>query len=54
MIDKCNQQLLNKQLCNAFDCCNEAVHKLDVTAGKYGTIQLDLCENCIKLFQKEK
>jgi hypothetical protein len=48
--NKCKIQI-NKDICNAFGCSNNAVEKIDVDAGKFGIISLDLCINCIKKFQ---
>jgi hypothetical protein len=43
----------NKQICHGFGCQEKAIAKIDVSAGKYGTITLDLCDSCMKLFQKK-
>ena len=44
---------INKDICNAFGCSQDATEKINVSAGKFGTISLSLCNNCITLFKKE-
>lgn len=39
-------------ICNGFDCSNSSKTKIVVSCGKFGTISLDLCENCAKLFME--
>jgi hypothetical protein len=46
-------QANNKNICNAFGCSSNATQKISVSAGTFGTISLNLCNNCIGLF-KEK
>ena len=39
-------------ICDGFGCLNETLEKIDVTAGEYGTISLNLCSVCIKKFNR--
>ena len=45
---------INKDICNGLGCYNDATEKISLNAGKFGTISLDLCNNCIKLFNGEE
>jgi hypothetical protein len=45
----------NKNICNAFGCCKNATEKINVSAGTFGIISLDLCNDCVRKFvQKDK
>jgi hypothetical protein len=46
-----NDNELNKDNCNAFECFNKATEKIEVKAGKFGIISLNLCSACIEKFQ---
>lgn len=39
--------------CNAFGCFNQSTEKLDVSAGKFGVISLNVCSKCIDIFKSE-
>ena len=41
---------INKEICNCFGCSNNATEKINVSAGTFGTISLDLCNNCVRKF----
>ena len=51
--DKAKQDI-NSSLCEAVDCSFKATEKIDISAGKFGTISLYLCSKCIGIFQKQK
>jgi hypothetical protein len=40
----------NKQICNALGCSQEATKEITVNVGKFGTISLLLCGNCVSKF----
>ena len=40
----------NKQICNALGCSENATEEITVSAGKFGTISLSVCRNCIGKF----
>jgi hypothetical protein len=42
---------VNKEICNAFGCSEKATEKINLSAGKFGEISLNLCDKCIKKFQ---
>lgn len=44
----------NKQICHAFGCFQQASKKIIVDVGKFGTISLSLCENCLGKFVNPK
>ncbi len=46
-----DNELNNKEICNAFECFNKATEKIEVKAGKFGIISLNLCSVCIEKFQ---
>ena len=43
---------VHRQICDAADCNNEATENIQVTAGKYGIIELSVCENCVSKFKE--
>jgi hypothetical protein len=43
----------NKDICNGFGCINQSTSTIDVDAGKYGTITLEVCQFCINKFQNK-
>ncbi len=47
-------QSVNKNICNAFGCSKKATEKINVSAGKFGVISLDFCNNCIGNFVQRK
>ncbi|MGD9672080.1 MAG: hypothetical protein AB7U98_01220 [Candidatus Nitrosocosmicus sp.] len=38
--------------CHRFGCHNIPSEKINVNAGTFGTITLNLCSNCVKVFQE--
>lgn len=44
----------NKQICNALGCSQYAIKKIIVDVGKFGSISLSLCENCVGKFVNHK
>lgn len=44
----------NKVICEAINCYREATEKIDIKAGSFGLITLNLCKRCIKRFQKSR
>jgi len=45
----------NKEICcNGYGCYENATIKIDVPAGTFGIISLELCSSCIKKFQLPK
>ena len=40
----------NKQICEAFGCSQHATKGITVKAGKFGSITLLLCRNCVSKF----
>ncbi len=43
----------NKNICSAFGCSKNATEKVSVSAGTFGKISLNLCNDCINFFKKE-
>jgi hypothetical protein len=41
------------QLCDAVDCNEVAIEQVTVSAGRFGTLILSLCRNCICKFVEE-
>jgi hypothetical protein len=54
MIKSSLSNQINKEICNAFGCSKNATEKISVSAGTFGTISLDLCNNCVKKFQNKQ
>jgi hypothetical protein len=54
MTDQYNSKQIIKDICNAFGCSNSATEKINVSAGTFGTISLDLCNNCVAKFVQRK
>jgi hypothetical protein len=52
MIKSSISDKINKEICNALGCSKNATEEISVTAGKYGTVSLDLCKNCVNLFKE--
>lgn len=46
-----NTKLNNKEICNAFGCFENALEKVDIDVGTFGTISLNFCSQCAKKFQ---
>ena len=45
----------NKDICSGFGCIDQATRKVDIPAGTFGLISLNICDNCVKKFiQKDK
>lgn len=42
----------DKNICESFDCSNEATVEISIDAGKFGVITLNLCDNCIVKFKE--
>ena len=40
-----------EQVCQAVDCEEQATHKIEIAAGKFGIIVLSVCSNCVGKFQ---
>ena len=40
--------------CDGLNCLNPSKNKIEVSAGKYGRINLSLCDSCACLFKEEK
>ena len=40
----------DKKICESFDCTNEATLEIELSAGKFGAIVLNLCEICLPKF----
>lgn len=53
MIKSSLDKEINKEICNAFGCSKNATKKINVSAGTFGKISLNLCNNCVNLFKKE-
>lgn len=43
---------LDKSICDGFGCNSKATIEITANAGKLGTINLNLCENCVPKFRK--
>jgi hypothetical protein len=41
---------INKQICQALNCSEYATKVITVDAGKFGSISLSVCANCISKF----
>lgn len=46
-----SQKGLKIEICEAVGCEAEATHDLEVSVGKFGSIPLSLCNNCIMKFR---
>jgi hypothetical protein len=44
----------NKEICEALGCSQQAIKEITVNAGKFGTISLSLCGNCVGKFVNSK
>lgn len=48
-----NEDLYDKSIpCDALDCDAEASEKIELSAGIYGTIHINVCKNCIGIFKR--
>lgn len=52
MIKSSLSNQINKAICDAFGYSENATEEISVTAGKYGTITLNLCIDCVNFFKK--
>lgn len=52
MIKSTLSDQINKEICNGFNCSNIATEKISVSAGIFGTISLNLCNNCVNMFKE--
>jgi hypothetical protein len=43
---------VNLEICEAFGCSQKAIRVIEVHAGKFGTIKLSVCSNCIGMFKE--
>ena len=43
-------KLSNKEICEAIDCSNKATDEISLNVGKFGTILLFLCKECLPKF----
>jgi hypothetical protein len=43
----------NKDICNAFGCSNHAEKEVNVNAGRFGIISLNVCSKCVDIFKNE-
>jgi hypothetical protein len=43
----------NKDICNAFGCSNRAEKEVNVNAGRFGIISLNVCSKYIYIFKNE-
>lgn len=39
-------------LCEAFDCNSKATAQVQVNAGKFGNITLNVCKDCVSKFEE--
>lgn len=46
------KSLYKDAYCNALGYCKNTTEKVNVKAVKFGAISLDLCENCVNLFNE--
>ena len=44
---------VNKQICEALDCFEQATIELKIDVGKFGKIPLFLCKECLPKFTKQ-
>ena len=44
---------VNKQICEALDCFEQATIEIKINAGKFGKIPLFLCKKCISKFTRQ-
>ena len=42
------------KVCNGFGCSNKAIRKVNINAGTFGLISLNLCSKCIRLFTNQE
>lgn len=45
-----NSSKIKNTICEAFECYENATEKIDLNAGKFGTISLLVCINCVGKF----
>jgi hypothetical protein len=50
MVNYINKEITNKQICDAIGCLQEATKEIVIDAGKFGSISLSVCANCISKF----
>jgi hypothetical protein len=46
------REQVNRYICEAANCNNEATEKIEVSAGKHGIIELSVCKNCVSKFKE--
>jgi hypothetical protein len=44
----------NKNICAASGCLDSATERIKVNAGKFGTITLNVCSKCVRIFEMER
>jgi len=47
------QDEVSRKICEVVDCNNDATQKLEVSAGRYGTIEILVCKSCVSKFQED-
>jgi hypothetical protein len=50
--DSSRDTQINK-ICDGFGCDEKATGKMNVDAGKFGTLTLFLCKNCVRKFKDD-
>jgi hypothetical protein len=48
------KNIISKNNCDGLNCFNSSTNKIEVSAGKYGRINLSLCDSCACLFKEKK
>jgi hypothetical protein len=49
-----DNEIINQCPCDGLNCFNLAKKTIEVTAGTYGKISLQLCEKCMSKFSEKK
>ncbi len=50
-----NGNLIDKDIpppCDALKCYNKATEKIELSAGIYGTLLINVCKDCVHIFKK--
>lgn len=42
-----------KDFCHVLDCFNKPKNKIKLSVGKYGNIEINVCDNCLPIFTRQ-
>lgn len=46
-----HSKIKTSMICNGFGCSRPSIYKITQSIGKFGKIELDLCPECIRIFE---